>query len=329
MKEWKGRNYDFDFTDPSKPVRTFRSRRPCHFIFEIESYDELVASLKKANKFSFETPEFSTGNEKWTMCFYPEGNVAKGGKGYISMYVKRQKNSAGRNKEINVAIKFFILDQTSGEYLVIEDLGEKHFDVRGKEWGIAQALEFKHFKNPDNGFYVDNSCTIGAEISITSTEPHYSKMSHVTTISRSTFNIIKLGPFDNNTPEPVDSNITFVTSFDGEPYTWKLQLYREGYGSGNGTHFSLYLVLVDNDKLSNGNTMLVNFELSLLNKYTGAYANEKPLIDWFTHSKVSSGFPEFIKGNEVFSSTNRFFEGGSLDVKVHFNSIFIINDAEG
>lgn len=210
------------------------------------------------------------------------------------------------------------------------DLGEKHFDVRGKEWGIAQALEFKHFKNPDNGFYVDNSCTIGAEISITSTEPHYSKMSHVTTISRSTFNIIKLGPFDNNTPEPVDSNITFVTSFDGEPYTWcvlmkiiifpifskiilsiratyksyiiiitifsivflyyifsfkfnfnilymyrKLQLYREGFGSGNGTHFSLYLVLVDNDKLSNGNTMLVNFELSLLNKYTGAYANEK------------------------------------------------------
>lgn len=53
------------------------------------------------------------------------------------------------------------------------------------------------------------------------------------------------------------------------------------------------------------------------------------VIDWFTHSKVSSGFPEFIKGNELFSSTNRFFEGGSLDVKVHFNSIFIIDDAEG
>uniref|UniRef100_A0A803LPV1 MATH domain-containing protein n=1 Tax=Chenopodium quinoa TaxID=63459 RepID=A0A803LPV1_CHEQI len=187
-------NYSFEFTDPSKPVRTFRTRRPCHFIFEIDNYKQLVESMEIANLKYFETPDFTVGDEKWSMCIYPNGNKERQGSDYVSLYLKRLK-SAGRSKEANASMKFFILEQNSDEYLVIEDLGEKHFDVRGRKWGIAQAIALDDFTDKDNGFLVDNTCTFGAEVFITSAEPSYSKMSLVNSISNYFFKIVDESSF--------------------------------------------------------------------------------------------------------------------------------------
>ncbi|XP_021840449.2 uncharacterized protein [Spinacia oleracea] len=164
----------------------------------------------------FETPEFSAGGDKWTMCFYPNGNEARGGTGFVSLYLRRQKTPGSRSKEASVAMKFFVLEQNSDEYLVIEDLGEKQFDIRGKEWGIPQILEINYFNESDNGFVVDNTCTFGAEIFITSSEPSFSKTSLVKTISKRLFELsITL---DSSATDNIDS-IPFVTKFDGETYT--------------------------------------------------------------------------------------------------------------
>ncbi|XP_021849748.1 uncharacterized protein [Spinacia oleracea] len=330
MRDWMGRSYTFDIADPSQPIRTFRTRKPCHFIFEIESWVGLLKAMKDAgDQQSFETPTFSVGNETWSMIIYPGGHKRRGGTDHISLYLKRHHSTVARGRSINVSIKFFILDQPSGQYLVIEDLGERHFDARGTEWGIPQVLRINDFEKTTNGFLVSDQVTFGAEVFITSDEPTFSKLSQVKIISKRVFNKISFGlNFNPTTPDPIDS-ATFPTTLDGDLYTWKLQLFREGFGSSTGTHWSLFLVLVNTDRLSNGRSMLVSFELSLLSKNNGMYYDTKKEMNWLTGSKVSLGFPDFIQGSDVFTSPNNFNGGNTLDVKVQFNSIFLLNDMDG
>ncbi|XP_021740556.1 uncharacterized protein LOC110706883 [Chenopodium quinoa] len=324
MKEWKGRNYSFEFTDPSKPVRTFRTRRPCHFIFEIDNYKQLVESMEIANLKYFETPDFTVGDEKWSMCIYPNGNKERQGSDYVSLYLKRLK-SAGRSKEANASMKFFILEQNSDEYLVIEDLGEKHFDVRGRKWGIAQAIALDDFTDKDNGFLVDNTCTFGAEVFITSAEPSYSKMSLVNSISK---NVFEIGIKFDIESDYYDST-TFTATLDGNTYTWKLRLYLTGHSEGTDSHVSLYLILVDINKLSNGRSMLVNFQLSLKNKSTGSYSYSMPAaLDWYHTKKDSSGYSKFIEREAFFNSTTKYDYLQTANVKVQFKSVFILNDVD-
>ena len=51
---------------------------------------------------------------------YPNGNKARGGDQHVSLYLTRKKDPVNRPSEVTVTIKFFIQDQLSGEYLVIE-----------------------------------------------------------------------------------------------------------------------------------------------------------------------------------------------------------------
>ncbi|XP_057538385.1 uncharacterized protein LOC130815888 [Amaranthus tricolor] len=318
---WKGRNYNFDIADPSKPVLTFRSRKPSHFIFEIDSYDKLESALTAANLDVFETPQFAAGGVEWALRIYPNGNKARGGDQHVSLYLTRKKDPVNRPSEVTVTIKFFIQDQLSGEYLVIEDLGERSFDVRDAEWGIPKAIKTDDFKLPSNGFLVNHKCTFGAEVYITSGEPKYSQISVVKNIPKRIYDVT----FDLTPPrsEPLESE-TFTTRFDGEDYTWKLVLYRDGYEEGSSTHHSLYMKLLDKNKLSGGKSMLVNFNLRILNNVKGDYEHGRnAVLDWYNYNKDTAGYPTFMPSGYLFSRRYKYVEDNNASVQVTFNSVFL------
>lgn len=100
-------------------------------------------------------------------------------------------------------------------------MGEKHFDVRGRKWGIAQAIALDDFTDKDNGFLVDNTCTFGAEVFITSAEPSYSKMSLVNSISK---NVFEIGIKFDIESDYYDST-TFTATLDGNTYTWCVAIF--------------------------------------------------------------------------------------------------------
>ncbi|CAO2842826.1 unnamed protein product [Amaranthus hypochondriacus] len=317
---WKGRNYNFDIVDPTQPVVTFRSRKPSHFIFEIESYAEIKKALLDANLDVFETPQFSVGGVDWALRIYPNGK-SKVGEQHVSLYLTRKKDPANRPSEVTVTIKFFIQDQISGEYLVIEDLGERSFDVRAREWGIPKVIKTEDFNKESNGFIFEDRCTFGAEVYITSGEPKYSNISVVKNIPKRIYYV----RFDLPLPrsETMESDI-FTTKFDGEDYKWRLVLYRDGYEAGSSTHHSLYMKLLDKNNLSGGKSMLVNFNLRILNNATGAYEfGTTAVLDWYNYDKDSAGYPTFMSRGRLFSPVHGYVQDNNAYVEVTFNSVFL------
>lgn len=105
-------------------------------------------------------------------------------------------------------------------YYTCTDLGEKNFDVRAKECGLPNALKIDEFTDEKNGFIVDDTCTFGVEVSVTSGEPKYTKLAIVKTIARRSFDVsFNLLAAASSPDQPLDSS-QFVSTFDGVTYTW-------------------------------------------------------------------------------------------------------------
>ena len=94
--------------------------------------------------------------------------------------------------------------------------------MRGTEWGIPKAISKNDLKLASNGFMVDNKCTFGVEVYITSGEPTYSQISAVKNIPNRIYEVTFNLPLPR--PELMESE-TFNTRFDGENYKWCVCVY--------------------------------------------------------------------------------------------------------
>ncbi|XP_059654708.1 MATH domain and coiled-coil domain-containing protein At3g58410-like [Cornus florida] len=194
--------------------RTLRDVHPSHYIFKIQSFSMLLKNIG-----NYESEVFEAGGYKWKLSFYPNGNKKRKGKDqYISLYLAVSDTAnLPSDWEIIANFKLFVFDHLRDKYLTIEDAEPvRRFHGNKTEWGFEKFLSLKKFQNPSNGYLINDTCVFGAEVD----------------------------KFLDLIEEYLRSD-----EFKIGGRSWKLSLYPKGNWKSKGKSLSLYLNLVDSEKL--------------------------------------------------------------------------------
>ncbi|GAB4838812.1 hypothetical protein Ancab_028354 [Ancistrocladus abbreviatus] len=170
--------YTFKIENSTKIIRSIRSREqpPAHYILHVKSFSKLISLLPEPSLL-FESTKFRVGNYQWLIQIYPQGNEEDNGEGYISIYLKLcDKLTFG--SIIKVIFRSLVYDQERKQYIIIQDLREKHFDAANAIWEMSEALPQSAFTAKHNGFLIQDQCTFGAKVFIiNATAPNSAEIS--------------------------------------------------------------------------------------------------------------------------------------------------------
>ncbi|KAH0692286.1 hypothetical protein KY285_019383 [Solanum tuberosum] len=93
------------------------------------------------------------------MIIHPDGDGD--GAGHISVYLAIIEKSAVW--EVNASFSFLIFDQIHDNYTVMKGM-ERHFRNIKTEWGFSKCISHETFKDPSNGYLVDDKCIFGVDV---------------------------------------------------------------------------------------------------------------------------------------------------------------------
>ncbi|XP_019055283.1 PREDICTED: ubiquitin carboxyl-terminal hydrolase 12-like [Nelumbo nucifera] len=142
--------------------RSIRDEPPTHYTLEIPSFSLLSKSLMER----YDSGDFEAGGK---LGLYPNGDKARNGQDHISLYlVLSETNSLPPSFEVTALFRFFVFHQIHGNYLTLEDANGKGrcFLSVTREWGFAQLIDLQTFKDPSNGYLVNDTCCFGVEVFI-------------------------------------------------------------------------------------------------------------------------------------------------------------------
>ncbi|KAG8480810.1 hypothetical protein CXB51_025554 [Gossypium anomalum] len=232
--------------------RSISDTAPCHYILMIQSF----SLLSKNGIEKYESGEFQAGGYKWKLVLYPNGNRSRNVKEHLSLYLVFVDVSSlfRHGLEVHADFRFFLLDQSKDNYMVVHDAKEKsrRFHRLKHQWGFDQLIPIRSFNDVSNGYLLDDTCVFGAEVFITK-----------------------------------------ETSSGEQNACQKIQLYPKGRRHGSGTHISLYLALEDPVTLTAGSKMFVEFTLRVLDQMQSRHIAGK-VSHWFSESSPESGWAKFV-----------------------------------
>ncbi|XP_031253466.1 ubiquitin carboxyl-terminal hydrolase 12-like [Pistacia vera] len=146
-------------TKPNLFLAMLRDVPPSHYLLKFQSF----SSLNNLNKFI--SDKFDAGGFKWKLCLYPNGDKKIKGEGHISVYLElAEMSSLPTGWEINAIFNFFVFDQLQDKYFTIQDGKIRRFHSMKTEWGISKFLDLETFRNPSNGYLINDTCVFGAEV---------------------------------------------------------------------------------------------------------------------------------------------------------------------
>ncbi|XP_061995156.1 MATH domain and coiled-coil domain-containing protein At3g58210-like [Rosa rugosa] len=101
--------------------------------------------------------------------------------------------------------------------------------------------------------------------------------------------------------------------YESEPFTaggynWKLRLYPNGKGKGEGSHLSLFLELASPITLPPGSELFVEYRFRILDQIHHQHRQQHPSSgkDWFRGSTPAWGLLKFIE-QETFRQVDKGF----------------------
>ncbi|XP_018502334.2 uncharacterized protein LOC103944789 [Pyrus x bretschneideri] len=221
-------------------------------------------------------------------------------------------------KYIYVDFRFFLLDQNKGMFLVLQDANKKEKCFHGmmRYSGFDKLVTLKSFTDASNGYVVDDSCVIGAEVFLCK-ERRAGKGESISMIKDAVMckHVWKVENFSELGNECCKS----------EPFTagerkWKIKLYPEGNNAGKGTHISLYLGLDDPEsfpcisllfselgdpKNLAGPKVFAEFSLIIVDQMHAKHKCFKG-NNWFCTSNLTWGWPKFISLDTLNEAGNGF-----------------------
>ncbi|KAJ0093409.1 hypothetical protein Patl1_27049 [Pistacia atlantica] len=137
-----------------------RDALPSHFLFKIESF-----SLLKASVDIYRTSQFEAGGFKWRLLIYPTGDSSKNGENHISIYLELMETSSlPAGWEVNVIFNFLIFNQLQDKYDSLQDGRVRRYHAMKTKWGITKFIDLKAFHNPLKGYLIDDTCVFGAKV---------------------------------------------------------------------------------------------------------------------------------------------------------------------
>ncbi|KAJ0035164.1 hypothetical protein Pint_24214 [Pistacia integerrima] len=268
-------------------TRSVSETPPNHYAVTIQLF-----SLLSKNAEKYESAEFEAGGYKWKLILHPNGNKNKNVSDHISLYLAMADASSIRpGWEVSAVFRLFLLDQNKDNYLVVQDSQgkQRRFHRLKPEWGFDQFIPIKVFTDASNGYLVDDTCVLGAEVFV-SKERSTGKGEclHMIEDPRCFKHVWKIENFSKLASEYYDSK-----EFTAAGYKWKMQLYPKGIDSGTGNHLSLYLVLADLTSLTPASKIYVDYTLRIQDQEKAADLSAKK-NHWFSASSRESGWAKFL-----------------------------------
>ncbi|KAM1066228.1 hypothetical protein ACFX13_021988 [Malus domestica] len=276
-----------NFDDQDGILRTISDAPPTHYTVKVQS----ISLLTKHNMEKYESGDFEAGGYKWKLVFYPNGNKSRNVKEHISLYLVMSRATAPQtSSEVSAVFRLFILDQNNGNYFVLQEPKERRFHGMKLDWGFDQFLSHKAFTQASNGFLIDDTCVLGAEVFVSKerSEGKGERLSMVKdpVMYKNTWRIDNVSKLD---AESYDSK-TFIAG----DQKWKMQLYPKGKGNGVGTHLAFFLALAEPKSLPPGYKIYAEFTLRILDQKWGEYHLSSKANHWFSASNSVRGWMRFI-----------------------------------
>ncbi|CAN6726705.1 unnamed protein product [Malus baccata var. baccata] len=192
---------------------------------------------------------------------------------------------------------------------------EKCFHAMMRYSGFDKLITLTSFTNPSNGYVIDDNCVIGAEVFVCK-ERRASKGESISMIKNAVMckHVWKVENFSGLGTEYCESE-----PFNAGERKWKIVLNAKGYGTGTGTHISLYLELGDPKTLPRislfselsdpkklaGSKVFAEFSLRIVDQMHAKHECFKG-NNWFSTSNPSWGWPKFISLDTLNQACNGF-----------------------
>nr|DAD45305.1 TPA_asm: hypothetical protein HUJ06_003535 [Nelumbo nucifera] len=278
--------------------RSIRDEPPTHYTLEIPSFSLLSKSLMERK-----------------LGLYPNGDKARNGQDHISLYlVLSETNSLPPSFEVTALFRFFVFHQIHGNYLTLE--GRCFLSVT-REWGFAQLIDLQTFKDPSNGYLVNDTCCFGVEVFICK-ERNIRKGERLSLISPSDFPNCtwKIENFSKLEEEFYHSD-----EFCAADRKWKMKLYPKGDSNGKGNSISLYLLMVGK---SPDEKVYVEGKLRVLDQFNENH-HESPVKQWFVGKPSGWGYHKFMKLSVLNKLSKGFLVNDTCIFEADVSLIGVIN----
>ncbi|KAL9154909.1 hypothetical protein ABFS82_10G148100 [Erythranthe guttata] len=271
--------------DSSDAEEEFRHVSP-HFLTKIECF----SLLSKYGIEKYETRVFESGDYKWRLIIYPDGNESQDKGNYVSVYLAMADTSTLHvDWEIDAIFTIFLYNQISDKYLCYEVNGRRFNETKSK-WGFPKLISKKKLRDQSNEYLVHDNLVLGAEVfvckrqrvieSVTLHKPTESPQKHEWKIQ----GFSKLG----NDP-------WYSEEFAIRDVNWKMVLYPNGYSTSKGRAMSMFLSCVSAESFDAHRKVKAEYTVSVKGMSdSDARHNSSKMSEWFTSSTKSSGQLEFV-----------------------------------
>ncbi|KAK3404291.1 hypothetical protein EUGRSUZ_K00593 [Eucalyptus grandis] len=255
---------------------------PAHYVLKIKSF----SLFAKNNMEKYESGEFEAGGYKWKLILYPNGDKSRNGEDHISIYLAISgMNPLQLGGPIHVAIRFSSYDQICDRYLTQQGRVTR-FHALKAEWGVPRYMPLKTFANPSNGYLVDDTCIFGVEVFVIKS----SGVGECLTLkaSASYTHQWKISWLPS-----LGEGYLYSDAFTVGDHKWKVLLWPRGDYSNRGQSLSIYLCLVEVDKLASDQKVYARYVIRLKGPKNFVHQPEARTIS-FSSSMQMGGWPSFM-----------------------------------
>ncbi|KAG5568582.1 hypothetical protein H5410_064399, partial [Solanum commersonii] len=170
------------------------------------------------------------------MIIHPDGDGD--GADHISVYLAIIGPSSLHGVwEVNASFSFLIFDQIHDNYTAMKVM-ERRFRSIKTEWGLSKCISHETFKNPSNGYLVNDKCIVGVDVYVIKNHGIGECLSLLndSNVYKHEWKITEFTKLKNE---------VYSGEFTVEGYKWKLSLYPTGDSRQNGQSISVFLESVD------------------------------------------------------------------------------------
>ncbi|XP_012833029.1 PREDICTED: ubiquitin carboxyl-terminal hydrolase 13-like [Erythranthe guttata] len=216
-------------------------------------------------------------------------------------------SSLPANWEVNVVFSIFLFNQISANYLC--SLGiTRRFLAMKSEWGFSKLISKKVMSEPSNGYLIDDTCVLGAEVFIVKKEA---------AIQRLSLNNCDV-PYERDwkiTNFSKLGNLWESEEFIVRGHKWKIWLYPKGNKGGVGTYVSMYLFNAGYERVQ------ASYTLCIKNQVSDEHKKLTITNHLFTPSSSSWGWPTFMEIATMNDPKKGFIVNDSCLVHVEISSV--------
>ncbi|XP_034904600.2 MATH domain and coiled-coil domain-containing protein At2g05420-like [Populus alba] len=136
------------------------------------------------------------------------------------------------------------------------DASVKRFHEMNTEWGFDQLLSLEKFNDASKGYPVNDGCVFGAEIFVIKPTGKGELLSMVKKPANGSLSW-KIEDFSK-----LDKSSYLSKAFASGGRSWRIKVYPQGNGDEKGDSLSVFLKLVDGDKLPPKKTVWTTHDAS-------------------------------------------------------------------